>query len=158
MQLWSIASKVRFLYIGGLVLVISAGAVVVASVCAGRVQRSANATAPFRISRPPRLSAAQRTRTTSPGEVELITLTANGFEPNEFTRPVGKFLFGVNNRSGVSGLTFRLLQEGGTPHGEKRMAREKVWRKVVNLPPGLYLLSVVDHPEWSCRVTIVRSQ
>lgn len=66
----------------------------------------------------------------------MITLTATGFEPAELTRSEGKFLFGVNNRSGVSALTFRLLHESGASQGEKRMVRARVWRKVVNLPPG----------------------
>src|SRR5258707_9850968 len=34
-------------------------------------------------------------------EVELITVRPTGFEPKEITRPPGRFLLGVDNKSGL---------------------------------------------------------
>src|SRR4030095_6233299 len=58
--------------------------------------------------------------------VEVITLEATGFEPDQLTPPAGKFLLGVNNRSGFSDLTFWLVHERGESRGQKRMIKEKV--------------------------------
>jgi hypothetical protein len=154
----SVVSKFRIYYFAGLALLVFTGVVVAARVVGrrARLQPNAIASAELKVPKPVVRSTAQNAQTTAPGEVELITLTPTGFEPDEITRPTGKFLFGVNNRSRLSDLTFRLLHESGASHGEKRMVREKVWRKVVDLPPGRYLLSVADHPEWRCPITIVR--
>jgi hypothetical protein len=86
--------------------------------------------------------------------VELVTLEPGGFEPAELTRPAGRFLFGVNNRSGVSDLTFWLMHESGASRGERHIVKEKVWRLVLDLPPGHYVLGVTDHPNWRCPITI----
>ena len=86
--------------------------------------------------------------------VELVTLEPSGFEPAELTRPAGRFLFGVNNRSGVSDLTFWVIHESGASRGERHMVKEKVWRQVLDLPPGHYVLGVTDHPNWRCSITI----
>ena len=92
------------------------------------------------------------------GEVELVTLTPRGFEPDELSRPAGKFLLGINNRSGLPELTFSIIRENGSAHATKRMTRQKVWREVVDLQPGHYLLRVLNHPEWKCPITIVRGR
>src|ERR1044071_5780943 len=44
-------------------------------------------------------------------EVEIITITADGFEPQEIVRPAGRFLLSVTNRSGLDSLNFRLESE-----------------------------------------------
>lgn len=88
-------------------------------------------------------------------EAELITLRPTGFDPAEITRPRGRFLLAVDNRSGLDELVLRIdRQDKGRIH-ERRMARGKLsWRQVVDLQPGSYLLTEANHPEWVCRITI----
>ena len=88
------------------------------------------------------------------GQTELVTITQRGFEPTEFTRPAGRFLFGINNRTQLSDLTFQLVNRAGVVLVEERVVRLRVWRKVLDLPAGRYVVGVVGHPEWRCTITI----
>jgi len=90
----------------------------------------------------------------APSDAVLVSLLPTGFEPSEITHPAGKFLFGVNNRTGLSDLRFQLIDESGRPAGEKRMVKEKVWRKLIEPKPGRYVLRVVGYPSWRCQLTI----
>ena len=87
-------------------------------------------------------------------DVVVTSLLPTGFEPAELTHPEGKFLFGVNNRTGLSDLTFQLVHESGRQEGRKRVLQERIWRKVIDLKPGRYLIQVTGHPEWQCQMTI----
>ena len=89
-------------------------------------------------------------------DVQLIDLTARGFEPSEIAREDGKFLLAVNNRSGIDNVMLQLTNERGTPVEGRRFSKTKTWRKPLNLPPGDYLLSVEGHPQWVCRMNISR--
>ena len=88
-------------------------------------------------------------------EVELLTISATGFEPSEITRPAGRFVLGVNNRVASQELSLQLVHESGRSMERKRMSEKKTWRKMVELPPGQYLLLAVGHPDWICRITIL---
>jgi hypothetical protein len=155
----SVVSKFRIYYFAGLALLVFTGVVVAARVVGrrARLQPNAIASAELKVPKPAVRSTAQNARTTAPGEVVLINLTATGFEPDQITRPAGRFLFGVNNRSGLSDLTFQMVAESGSTTGQKRMIQEKLWRKVIEPQPGRYLLRVPGHPKWTCNITITRS-
>lgn len=99
------------------------------------------------------LSMATSTTQVAP-DVLLVSLLPTGFEPSEVSHPAGKFLFGVNNRTGLPDLRFQLTNDAGKPVGEKRMEKEKTWRKVIEPTPGRYVLRVVGHPSWVCEVVI----
>lgn len=65
--------------------------------------------------------AAERVMTTAAAqtsptkiEVELVTLQPHGFEPAELTRPQGRFVLGVDNRSGLEDIQLRLEREDGS--------------------------------------------
>jgi hypothetical protein len=90
----------------------------------------------------------------SPAEVELIDLRPSGFEPREITRPAGRFLLGVNNRTGLTDLSLVLANESGRSEGSKRLSRMKTWREVLDLQPGRYVLREATHSDWLCRITI----
>jgi hypothetical protein len=89
----------------------------------------------------------------SPG-VLLVSLLPTGFEPAEVTFPAGQILLGVNNRTGISDLSFQLTDDNGRPVGEKRMVKQKLWRKVIEPKSGRYVLHVVNHPSWRCEIII----
>ena len=89
-------------------------------------------------------------------ETELITLQPSGFEPNEITRPQGAFILGVDNRAGVEAIELQFMRADGQRLNALQTRKRKVsWREVIDLPPGRYLLSVANHPEWTCNITIL---
>lgn len=90
----------------------------------------------------------------NPGAVELIDLRPSGFEPSEITRPAGRFLLRVNNRTGPTDLSLMLVQESGKSEGIKRLSRMKTWREVLDLQPGRYVLREATHRDWLCHITI----
>ncbi len=84
-----------------------------------------------------------------------LALRMNGFAPAEIERPTGDFLISVTNFSGFPDVVFRLDRENGERLHSAKVPRDKLtWRQHVRLTPGSYLLTVMDHPEWSCRITI----
>jgi hypothetical protein len=96
----------------------------------------------------PQISAGGR------AEAELVKLTSKGFEPAEITRPAGKFLLGVTNRTGLPELSLRLIHESRRSVDGKRLGHEMGWHRVLDLPAGNYVLREASHPDWVCRVTI----
>lgn len=87
-------------------------------------------------------------------DAELVTLRPAGFEPAELSRIGGHFLLAVNNRSGQDGLTMRLVRDNGESQRDASLGRRIRWRERVNLPPGVYALTVDGRPGWTCRVTV----
>lgn len=88
-------------------------------------------------------------------ETEVVTLKPFGFEPGEITRPQGRFILKVNNRSGLEEMHVRLQREAGQSEREAKVHRKRLdWSDELNLPPGRYVLRVADHPQWACRITI----
>jgi hypothetical protein len=89
-------------------------------------------------------------------EVEPVVVRSKGFEPAEITRPQGRFVIAVYNRSGLEKLDLRLDRENGAGRlRESRVERGKLdWHTGVDLPPGRYLLTEANHPEWRCSITI----
>jgi hypothetical protein len=90
-------------------------------------------------------------------EAEVIALRPSGFEPAEITRPAGRVLMAVSDQSGLENAVLRLTKEGDRRVQEVRLSRRKrLWRKVVDLAPGDYILTEASHPEWACRITVTR--
>ena len=89
-------------------------------------------------------------------EPVIVTLTPTGFEPAELTRRRGLFLLMVDNRSNNPDLLFRLDAENGKRQHEQqtRKGGRLDWNKPLDLPPGRYSLTVADHPDWVCEITI----
>lgn len=88
-------------------------------------------------------------------EAELVTIKPSGFDPLEIRRPRGVFYLRVNNRSEIHDLDLRLDREAGERLQEVRLPRGRLnWMKSLDLPPGTYRLSEVNHPDWVCTITI----
>jgi len=88
--------------------------------------------------------------------MESITLTPRGFEPSAIIRPPGAFYIAIDNRSGLQDeLTFRLDLVDGRRLRESRLPEGHLeWRQLVDLPPGRYVVTEANHPDWVCFVTI----
>lgn len=89
-------------------------------------------------------------------EAELITITADGFEPAEITRPAGRFVLMFDNQSGLRGLELRLERTGMPRLTELRLSRKTGATKVLNLPAGEYQVIEADHPAWSLKLTLTK--
>ncbi len=88
-------------------------------------------------------------------EGEIVSLSPNGFEPKQITRPAGPFLLVVGNESHLPSVTLLLVGDVGLPLRNVLVAREKrFWSDIVDLPPGNYKLTEAAHPGWVCNITI----
>jgi hypothetical protein len=88
-------------------------------------------------------------------ESELITITPHGFEPQEITRPEGRVLLMVDNRSDLDMTSLRLTRETSARINEIRVPREEPnWSEPLDLQPGRYILTESEHPDWQCRFII----
>jgi hypothetical protein len=88
-------------------------------------------------------------------ETELVTIRRHGFEPQEITRPADPFILAVENRSGLEEVTLRLDRAAGNRLKEVNIPRGKLnWRDAFDLPPGSYVLTEANHPDWVCSITI----
>lgn len=88
-------------------------------------------------------------------ESEVITLRPTGFEPSELTRAAGEFLLTINNRTGLEEINLTVSTDFGgivrnfrANEGRLRSGGFQV------LPPGRYVITETEHPEWICRITI----
>lgn len=99
--------------------------------------------------------AAQSPRAIANIEAELVTVHPYGFEPAEIKRPMGEFLLVVNDQSGLTGSSLRLNRvTGSTVRAVSARREEPDWSDLVDLEPGVYLLTEINHPLWACRITI----
>lgn len=90
-------------------------------------------------------------------EVEVITATPNGFEPAVITRPRGPFILAFHNNSGARELVLRISRTRGEQLYELRVrVGRSTQHQRLDLPPGNYVISEANHPEWSCALTITR--
>jgi hypothetical protein len=88
-------------------------------------------------------------------ETELITIRPQGFEPAQITRPPGRFVLSIHDRSGSDQLELRFEREHGSRVNALQGRKRKFsWADEVDLPPGRYVLLEASHPEWRCLITI----
>ncbi len=88
-------------------------------------------------------------------EIEVITITPDGFEPQEIVRPAGPFVLSVTNQSGIDALNLQIETEQRGKLREKLLPLETpYWREVINLPSARYVITEVNHPEWTFSLVI----
>ncbi len=88
-------------------------------------------------------------------EVELVTITPDGFEPTAITRPPGRFVIAYDNRSGLGGLRVQLSdQSTNLVHQVTVPLLKNAWVGEFNLPGGKYFITEPAHPGWRCVLTI----
>jgi hypothetical protein len=97
-------------------------------------------------------------RQNNPIEFEVVTITRFGFEPPSITRPKGRFILSVENRSRlnasarlgteVNGALDSALKTIPLPHDHPD------FHDVFDLVPGSYILVEDAHPAWKCKITI----
>jgi len=106
---------------------------------------------------PAEAASSPEQRSQPPVETELVTITPAGFEPAEITRPPGKFLFAIDNRSGMDEVDLHLEREtGGRANVPLSRRGRLAWREALDLTPGTYLLRASHDDSWRCRITITK--
>lgn len=99
---------------------------------------------------------AEKQSSPSKVEAEILVLRHDGFHPREISRPPGRFLLALQNQSTAEELSLTLTPEGGNPLKQVRFEnKQSKLREVIELPPGRYVLSEANHPEWTCSIEIV---
>ncbi len=89
--------------------------------------------------------------------VVLLALRSEGFEPQEIQLAAGEYLFVVRNRTGLDEVNVRLLREANQQLATAKVrARQRDWKQRLQLTPGTYVLTESGHPEWSCRIVVLR--
>jgi hypothetical protein len=85
-----------------------------------------------------------------------LVLRASGFEPNEVTWPRERFFLVIDNRTRISDITLRIDRvHGGRLKEVNLKSKKQRSAGVLDLPPGEYVLSEVNHPDWVCRIKIL---
>jgi len=104
------------------------------------------------------LTAAARPQEDEGGEkvkAVVFNLRPEGFEPAEVMLAAGEYLLVFNNRTGLDEFALRMEREG---HGTMREAHphklKREWRQLLRLTPGTYVVTELNHPEWTLRVTV----
>ena len=86
-------------------------------------------------------------------QVQTFSLGQDGFEPKQINREPGPFVLGIDSRS--QSASFEFVREDGRRAVEIKWPKGQIrWRKLVNLPPGNYLLKEINHPDWTAQITI----
>lgn len=107
------------------------------------------------VKNPSKAPVSSQGNSSSRIESALITLRPDGFEPNEITRPKGRLLLLVDNRSGSTEMWLSLDRLTGHRIHEVRVPHETLdWHELINLTPGEYVLTERHHPEWTCHITV----
>jgi hypothetical protein len=107
------------------------------------------------FNRTPTEAAALDQGPQAPIQAELLTITPTGFEPSELSRPRGKFLLAIDNRSGLDEVEFYFERETGGRVDVPLSRRGKLaWRDIIDLTPGTYILRATNDQSWRCRLTI----
>ena len=83
----------------------------------------------------------------------VFAVRPTGFNPPEVNLAKGRYLFIVQNRSGIRDLTFQLDREAGERLHEVHDQKLQ-WKKIFDLNPGTYMLTVAGHPEWRSVITV----
>ena len=88
-------------------------------------------------------------------EVELITVTSSGFAPGEITRPRAPFILALHNQSGEAPLSVTIKNGVGEEVTQVQIvASKRSAHQTLDLPAGQYTLSVAEHPDWHCIITL----
>ena len=111
------------------------------------------------VSNPPVVQSPQQLRPNPNLTLLPIQVRERGFARSEFTATAGNFELLIINVSGEPDLTFQLEREreNGQKPDKFNSQKGKPLRKKVHFKPGVYRLSVVEHPDWVCRLNITES-
>jgi hypothetical protein len=84
-----------------------------------------------------------------------LIIRPTGFETREMTLDAGDYFVVIQNATGLDRFALQIQREGGETIHQVRLPRfKKYWKHMVTLTPGRYFVSELDHPEWTCVITV----
>ena len=139
-----------------LVMMFALTSVIMAVTVSAKVWKRAEST-----TEPNRNAAVTKALAGPGGKPNLVLLPIQireaGFARRELTGEAGNYELLIINASRQPGLTLKLQREHSEELQSFPTQRSKNTRKQFPLGPGVYVLSVVEHPDWFCRLTITKS-
>lgn len=99
---------------------------------------------------------SQNDSKTAQTPVVVINLTRFGFEPDATEVPAGKYQFAIRNISGLENIDLQVTRKTGERVlVEKYPTGREYWEKILQLPVGDYVVSVVSNPQWVFSLAVV---
>jgi hypothetical protein len=102
------------------------------------------------------LPAGEPLPANQPGDylkVVPVRISRFGFETTEINLSSGRFMLAINTDIGDVELKFDRI--GGNTVRQSVLSRDKrTLREIYDLSPGEYVLRELNHPAWSCRITV----
>jgi hypothetical protein len=87
-------------------------------------------------------------------QVLFVRITNLGFDADDIQLSSGRFMLAVD--SAIGDVNLRFDQVGGNTLRQDFVSRSKRrLREIIDLAPGTYLLKEDNHPDWSCKFTVV---
>jgi hypothetical protein len=90
------------------------------------------------------------------GVIQLL-LRPEGFDSQTLTIDRGRYILILLNRTGLENLALRVSRVVGNSEKPKELMFEgkKKYRidNLIDLTPGDYVITVLEHPDWVCRIT-----
>lgn len=101
---------------------------------------------------PSPLTQANSGQTQEQGIIRLLT---SGFNPAELNGSPGQYRIVATRPNKDEQVVLQLSWRSGGVIQELVMPQEKLdWTTLIELQEGSYTLSVANHPEWNCLITI----
>lgn len=82
-------------------------------------------------------------------QAEVVYLRAGGFFPKTITRPTGKFLLVVKNRSGQNAVSINVKRPDGSSAAAGGASTAQNQDFLLDLSSGQYVVSDLNHTQWS---------
>ncbi len=106
---------------------------------------------------PQQIEAQSSEAANAPQGVIQLLLRPEGFDSKTLTKDKGRYILILLNRTGLENLALQVRREVGNGEKPKDMMFEgkEKYRidNLIDLTPGVYVVTVQDHPEWVCRIS-----
>jgi hypothetical protein len=88
-------------------------------------------------------------------EQAVIRLLTSGFNPTQISGAAGQYRLVATRPSRDEEVVLQLKRESGELVQEIEMPQEKSnWTTLIELEAGSYTLTVANHPQWICHITV----
>ncbi len=90
-----------------------------------------------------------------PTDLIIVDVSPLGFYPKTLTFPAGKYRVRLRNRARSTALTISVLDAASVL--QRAVSFSGVfadWEDLVQFLPGLYSISVAEHPSWRCTLHV----
>jgi hypothetical protein len=88
-------------------------------------------------------------------EQAIIRLLTSGFSQTQISGAAGQYRLVMTRTSQDEEVVLQLKTESGELVQEIAMPQEKLdWTTLIELEAGSYMLTVVNHPQWTCHITV----